>query len=135
MSPMLSTRQGIYSEFRFKENTIMLALYFKRSYFIHLLLAMVATLSMGLATSAHAQETTYDASFSSTVKEAIPINVLVGQSRVINFDRPIGRFSISNPDIAEAVMVRPDQVLVNGKSFGQVNFIAWEKSDSKFIVF
>jgi pilus assembly protein CpaC len=32
-------------------------------------------------------------------------------------------------------MVRPDQVLVNGKAFGQVNFIAWEKSDSKFIVF
>jgi pilus assembly protein CpaC len=54
---------------------------------------------------------------------------------VINFDRPIGRFSISNPEIAEAVMVRPDQVLVNGKAFGQVNFIAWEKSDSKFIVF
>ena len=134
MSP-IKHAQGIYSEFRFKENTIMLALYFKRSYVIHLLLAMLATLSMGLATSAHAQETTYDASFSSTVKEAIPINVLVGQSRVINFDRPIGRFSISNPDIAEAVMVRPDQVLVNGKAFGQVNFIAREKSDSKFIVF
>ncbi len=61
--------------------------------------------------------------------------MLVGQSRVINFDRPIGRFSISNPEIAEAVMVRPDQVLVNGKAFGQVNFIAWEKADSKFIVF
>ncbi|HET6979048.1 MAG TPA: type II and III secretion system protein family protein [Pyrinomonadaceae bacterium] len=113
----------------------MLALNFKRSYVIHLLLATVATLSIGFATSLQAQETTYDASFSSTVKEAIPINVLVGQSRVINFDRPIGRFSISNPEIAEAVMVRPDQVLVNGKTFGQVNFIAWEKSDSKFIVF
>ena len=113
----------------------MLALYFKRSYVIHLLLATVATLTLGFATSVQAQETTYDASFSNTVKEAIPINVLVGQSRVINFDRPIGRFSISNPEIAEAVMVRPDQVLVNGKAFGQVNFIAWEKSDSKFIVF
>ena len=32
-------------------------------------------------------------------------------------------------------MVRPDQVLVNGKGFGQVNFIAWEKADAKFIVF
>jgi pilus assembly protein CpaC len=111
----------------------MLALISNRSV-IHLLLATVATLTLGLV-SIHAQETTYDASFSSNVKEAIPINVLVGQSRVINFDRPIGRFSISNPDIAEAVMVRPDQVLVNGKGFGQVNFIAWEKSDSKFIVF
>jgi pilus assembly protein CpaC len=113
----------------------MLAQYSNRLYVIHLLLAIVATLTLGLANTIYAQETTYDASFSSTVKEAIPINVLVGQSRVINFDRPIGRFSISNPEIAEAVMVRPDQVLVNGKAFGQVNFIAWEKSDSKFIVF
>ncbi len=113
----------------------MLALFSKRSYVINLLLATVATLSLGLVSTIHAQETTYDASFGSNVKEAIPINVLVGQSRVINFDRPIGRFSISNPEIAEAVMVRPDQVLVNGKAFGQVNFIAWEKSDSKFIVF
>lgn len=112
----------------------MLARYSKRSYVLTLLLTAAITLGLGVV-SATAQETTYDASFSSTVKEAIPINVLVGQSRVINFDRPIGRFSISNPEIAEAVMVRPDQVLVNGKAFGQVNFIAWEKNDSKFIVF
>ena len=113
----------------------MLAQYSRRSYSITLLLAAVITLGLGGFSAIHAQETTYDASFNSTVKEAIPINVLVGQSRVINFDRPIGRFSISNPEIAEAVMVRPDQVLVNGKAFGQVNFIAWEKNDSKFIVF
>src|SRR5688572_28683209 len=112
----------------------MLAQYPKRTYAITLLLTAVITLGLGVV-SVSAQETTYDASFNSTVKEAIPINVLVGQSRVINFDRPIGRFSISNPEIAEAVMVRPDQVLVNGKAFGQVNFIAWEKADSKFIVF
>src|ERR1044071_1866111 len=118
-----------------KENQKMLALFSNRSYVVHLLLVTVATFTLGLVSTARAQETTYDASFSTNVKEAIPINVLVGQSRVINFDRPIGRFSISNPDIAEAVMVRPDQVLVNGKAFGQVNFIAWEKSDSKFIVF
>ena len=113
----------------------MLATYSRRSYAITLLLAAVVTLGLGVVSAIYAQETTYDASFNSTVKEAIPINVLVGQSRVINFDRPIGRFSISNPEIAEAVMVRPDQVLVNGKAFGQVNFIAWEKADSKFIVF
>ena len=113
----------------------MLARYSRRCYGITLLLAAVVTLGAGVVNAVFAQETTYDASFNSTVKEAIPINVLVGQSRVINFDRPIGRFSISNPEIAEAVMVRPDQVLVNGKAFGQVNFIAWEKSDSKFIVF
>ena len=103
---------------------------------IHLLMGLLLIIpALGWTFVANAQESTYDASFSSATKEGIPINVLVGQSRVINFDRPIGRFSISNPDIAEAVMVSPNQVLVNGKAFGQVNFIAWEKADQKFIVF
>ena len=106
-----------------------------RQTIIHLLMGLLLTPALGWTIVANAQESTYDASFSSATKEGIPINVLVGQSRVINFDRPIGRFSISNPDIAEAVMVSPNQVLVNGKAFGQVNFIAWEKSDQKFIVF
>src|SRR4030095_1384453 len=82
----------------------------------------------------HAQESSYKASFKQN-KEAIPVNVLVGQSRVINFDRPVGRFSVSNPEIAEAVLVTPDQVLVNGKGFGQVNFIAWEQTGGESLVF
>lgn len=99
---------------------------------LSLILASLITI---FATSiAHAQENFYKASFSQN-KEAIAVNVLVGQSRVINFDRPVGRFSVSNPDIAEAVLVTPDQVLVNGKAFGQVNFIAWEQTGGQFLVF
>jgi len=99
---------------------------------LSLLLASLITI---FATSiAHAQETSYKASFSQN-KEAVSVNVLVGQSRVINFDRPVGRFSVSNPEIAEAVLVTPDQVLVNGKAFGQVNFIAWEQTGGQFLVF
>ena len=82
-----------------------------------------------------AQEQTTNASFSTGTKEAIPVNVLVGQSRVITFDSPIERFSVSNPEIAEAVLVSSNQVVVNGKAFGQVNFIAWEKGTGRFIVF
>ena len=99
---------------------------------VSLLLASLITM---FATSiAHAQENSYKASFSQN-KDAIAVNVLVGQSRVINFDRPVGRFSVSNPDIAEAVLVTPDQVLVNGKAFGQVNFIAWEQTGGQFLMF
>jgi pilus assembly protein CpaC len=87
------------------------------------------------AFSIQAQDSSYKASFADASKEPISINVLVGQSRVINFDRQIGRFSISNPEVAEAVMVTPTQVLVNGKGFGQVNFIAWDKADERYIVF
>ena len=84
---------------------------------------------------ARAQETSVGVSFATAQKESVPINVLVGQSRVISFDRPIGRFSVSNPEIAEAVLVAPDQVLVNGKAFGQINLIAWEQKGGQFVVF
>ncbi|HJP92068.1 MAG TPA: type II and III secretion system protein family protein [Pyrinomonadaceae bacterium] len=99
---------------------------------VSLLLASLITIFAN--SIAHAQENSYKASFSQN-KESIAVNVLVGQSRVINFDRPVGRFSVSNPDIAEAVLVTPDQVLVNGKAFGQVNFIAWEQTGGQFLVF
>jgi pilus assembly protein CpaC len=96
---------------------------------------LVASLMILLVNSiGHAQETSYKASFKQN-KDAVAVNVLVGQSRVINFDRPVGRFSVSNPEIAEAVLVTPDQVLVNGKAFGQVNFIAWEQSGGEYLVF
>ena len=97
-------------------------------------LVLASLITIFATTAAYAQETSYKASFSQN-KDAIAVNVLVGQSRVINFDRAVGRFSVSNPDIAEAVLVTPDQVLVNGKTFGQVNFIAWEQSGGEFLVF
>lgn len=82
-----------------------------------------------------AQDQGTNASFSTGNNEAIPVNVLVGQSKVISFDRSIERFSVSNPEIAEAVLVASNQVVVNGKAFGQINFIAWEKGTGRFIVF
>jgi pilus assembly protein CpaC len=95
----------------------------------------VASLMIVLVSSvAYAQETSYKASFKQN-QEPIAVNVLVGQSRVINFDKPVGRFSVSNPEMAEAILVTPDQVLVNGKAFGQVNFIAWEQSGGEYLVF
>src|SRR6476620_12478639 len=82
-----------------------------------------------------AQDQNTTASFATGNKEPVPVNVLVGQSRVITFDSPIERFSVSNPEIAEAVLVTGNQVVVNGKAFGQINFIAWEKGTTKFLLF
>src|SRR6267143_956186 len=97
-------------------------------------LVLASLIAIVASTITHAQENSYKASFKQN-KEAIAVNVLVGQSRVINFDKPVGRFSVSNPEIAEAVLVTPNQVLVNGKAFGQVNFIAWEQSGGEYLVF
>ncbi|HEX8352739.1 MAG TPA: type II and III secretion system protein family protein [Pyrinomonadaceae bacterium] len=110
----------------------------KNSPLVAKIFVLVGVLSVGAA-AARAQEGRQQnfvpASFERAASEPVQINVLVGQSRVINFDRPIGRFSVSNPEVAEAVLVAPDQVLVNGKAFGQVNFIAWEQKGGAFIVF
>src|SRR5258705_9608720 len=83
----------------------------------------------------YAQDQSTNASFSSETKEVIPLNVLVGQSKLITFATPIERFSVSNPEIAEAVLVSGGQIVVNGKAFGQVNFISWEKGTGRFLVF
>jgi pilus assembly protein CpaC len=81
----------------------------------------------------YAQDQSTNASFGT--KEIVPVNVLVGQSKLITFATPIERFSVSNPDIAEAVLVGSNQVVVNGKAFGQINFISWEKGTGRFLVF
>lgn len=99
-------------------------------------LALAFAFAILSTVTSHAQsQSSVKSVFTDSEQEPTAINVLVGQSRVINFDKPIGRFSVSNPEIAEAVLVAPDQVLVNGKAFGQVNFIAWEQKGGRFLVF
>jgi pilus assembly protein CpaC len=95
---------------------------------------LVVLMLLTIASVARAQETSYSATFAKS-KEPVAINVLVGQSRLITFDRSLERFSVSNPDIAEAVLVSANQVVINGKAFGQINLIAWEKSSARFIIF
>jgi pilus assembly protein CpaC len=95
--------------------------------------AVLATVLL-FALPFYAQDQSTNANFSDN-KDVIPVNVLVGQSKLITFATPIERFSVSNPEIAEAVLVGGNQVVVNGKAFGQVNFIAWEKGTGRFIVF
>jgi pilus assembly protein CpaC len=99
------------------------------------LVVVLSTTLMLLGPARAQQPNSVSGHFDRPAAEPVQINVLVGQSRVINFDRPIGRFSVSDPNVAEAVLVAPDQVLVNGKAFGQVNFIAWEQKGSQFVVF
>jgi pilus assembly protein CpaC len=53
----------------------------------------------------------------------------VGRSIVITSPARIKRVSIADPTIAEAIVVSPNQVLVNGKTPGGVSLIVWDESD------
>jgi Flp pilus assembly secretin CpaC len=85
--------------------------------------------------SSSAQETVIKASFAAQSKEPIPVNVLSGQSCLIIFDEPIGRLAVSNTETAEAVVVAPNQMIINGKASGRARFTTWGRAGDQFVFF
>jgi pilus assembly protein CpaC len=57
------------------------------------------------------------------------LHLLVGRSLVISSPVRIKRISLADPEIAEAIVVSPTQVLVNGKKPGGVSLLLWDESD------
>jgi pilus assembly protein CpaC len=56
------------------------------------------------------------------------LHLLVGRSLVITSPTRIKRVSLADPAIAEAVVVSPTQVVVNGKAPGGVSLIIWDET-------
>jgi pilus assembly protein CpaC len=57
------------------------------------------------------------------------LHLLVGRSLVITSPTKIKRVSLADPTIAEAIVVSPFQVLVNGKAPGGVSLLLWDEAD------
>lgn len=57
------------------------------------------------------------------------LHLLVGHSLVISSPTRIKRVSVADPNIAEAIVVSPLQVLVNGKAPGGVSLLIWDEAD------
>src|SRR5580658_7775866 len=57
------------------------------------------------------------------------LHLLVGRSIVISSPGRIKRVSLADPNIAEAIVVSPTQVLVNGKAPGGVSLIIWDENE------
>jgi pilus assembly protein CpaC len=57
------------------------------------------------------------------------LHLLVGRSLVITSPARIKRVSLADPEIAEAIVVSPTQVLVNGRKPGGVSLLLWDETD------
>jgi len=57
------------------------------------------------------------------------LHLLVGRSLVITSPTRIKRVSLADPAIAEAIVVSPYQVLLNGKSPGGVSLLLWDEAN------
>jgi len=56
------------------------------------------------------------------------LHLLVGRSLVITSPTRIKRVSLADPNIAEALVISPTQILVNGKTPGGVSLLLWDEA-------
>jgi pilus assembly protein CpaC len=56
------------------------------------------------------------------------LDLLVGRSAIVRLERPITRVSLSTPDIADALVTTPYELLVHGKVPGTISMMVWENS-------
>jgi len=99
----------------------------------HITLLIAVLIIIPIAPRTFAQDTFIEVSFARSSKEPIPVNILTGQSCLVIFDKAIGRLAVSNLDTAEAVLVAPDQMSVNGKGTGRARFTVWSKEAGQFV--
>jgi len=57
------------------------------------------------------------------------LHLMVGRSLVVSSPARIKRVSIADPSIADAIIVSPYQILINGKAAGGVSLVLWDEND------
>lgn len=79
------------------------------------------------APAAQPSTTTTSASGQSVTPGAAPLRVMVGKSLLINTTERLKRVSVTDPTVADALVVTPTQVLVNGLAPGEVSLLIWDE--------
>jgi pilus assembly protein CpaC len=59
---------------------------------------------------------------------ATSIDLMVGRSTLLNVGAPIARVSLTVPDIADALVTSPQQLLIHGKKPGTISLFVWDKT-------
>ncbi len=54
---------------------------------------------------------------------------VVGKTQLIKFDEPVKRISITEPSLADVVLLSPKELLLNGKKAGRTSLVFWGDSD------
>lgn len=68
--------------------------------------------------------------FSATTERVL---VPLGQSHILTFTEPIKRISIANPELADATVITPYQLLLNGKAIGITSLVIWDETETYHI--
>jgi pilus assembly protein CpaC len=82
--------------------------------------ALITSTLLASARSAHAQRVV-------RAPEQV-VSVSKGASALLVNTTPIQRFSIGDPAVAEAVVVSPTEILINGKTLGTTSLFLWDNT-------
>lgn len=91
-------------------------------------LALTLALAGAPAAATLAQPPTPTASVSSAVQR---ITLTAGRSTVLSTDFAITRIAVTNPAVADAVVVQPQEVLIDGKAPGTISLIVWGTTERR----
>jgi len=58
---------------------------------------------------------------------AAPLRVMVGKSLLINTSERLKRVSVTDPAVADIEVLTPTQILVHGRSAGEVSLLIWDE--------
>src|SRR5437588_1389680 len=64
---------------------------------------------------------------SAQTQGSAPLRVMVGKSLLINATEQIKRISVTDPSVAYATPITPTQILVHGRSSGEVSLLIWDE--------
>ena len=56
------------------------------------------------------------------------VDLLVGRSTILNIGTAISRVSLTVPDIADAMVTAPSQLLIHGKQPGTISLFVWDRA-------
>lgn len=88
--------------------------------------AAVAAACLALSAGLLAQQTpTISATSVTQEDDGGRLRIVAGRSRVVATDFDIRRISITDPDVADATVVSPRELLVDGKAPGTISLIVW----------
>ena len=59
------------------------------------------------------------------------VQLTAGRSTVVPTDFDVTRMAVTNPDVADAVVVQPREILVDGKKAGTISLIVWGDGNRK----
>lgn len=54
---------------------------------------------------------------------------VVGKTQLIKFDEPVKRISLTDPSLADLVLLSPKELLLNGKKTGRTSLLFWGSSE------